>query len=196
MRKINYDKSPSTIVKGYDQEIQRGYSEIAKTLKSKFKSDKTIVTVDCSDGVYVDEIVNGLSSLNFDLIIKSASIFISPEAMNDKVYRYLTDDRVFAIAYTGKWLDFVDPKALEAVREIVNGTHGRILIVGVGGLGSPAALYLAVIALFVLCPSPRPFTELMLDRDTYRGVSQRLLPGETWFPGFLRRVAPASLLDR
>ena len=68
-----------------------------------------------------------------------------------------------------------------------------------GSLSQPigtAALYLAVIALFVLCPSPRPFTELMLDRDTYRGVTQRLLPGETWFPGFLRRVAPASLLDR
>lgn len=33
----------------------------------------------------------------------------------------------------------------------------------------------------------------MLDRDTYRGVTQRLLPGETWFPGFLRRVTPSSL---
>ena len=68
-----------------------------------------------------------------------------------------------------------------------------------GSLNQPvgtAALYLAVIALFVLCPSPRPFTELMLDRATYRTMTQRLLPGETWFPGFLRRVAPASLLDR
>ena len=68
-----------------------------------------------------------------------------------------------------------------------------------GSLSQPigtAALYLAVIALFFLCPSPRPFTELMLDRDTYRGVTQRLLPGETWFPGFLRRVASASLISR
>ncbi|MDG4552227.1 MAG: metal-dependent hydrolase [Candidatus Contendobacter sp.] len=56
-----------------------------------------------------------------------------------------------------------------------------------------AALYLAVVALFFLCPSPRPFADLMLDRDTYRGVTQRLLPGETWFPGFLRRVTPSSL---
>ena len=68
-----------------------------------------------------------------------------------------------------------------------------------GSLGQPvgtAALYLAVIALFSLCPSPRPFTELMLDRDTYRGITQRLLPGETWFPGFLRRVTPVSLISR
>ncbi|MFO1421218.1 MAG: metal-dependent hydrolase, partial [Candidatus Competibacteraceae bacterium] len=68
-----------------------------------------------------------------------------------------------------------------------------------GSLGQPvgtAALYLAVIALFFLCPSPRPFAELMLDRDTYRGITQRLLPGETWFPGFLRRVTPPSLSGR
>lgn len=62
--------------------------------------------------------------------------------------------------------------------------------------GGTAALYLAVVALLLLCPSPRPLAELMLDRDTYRGVTQRLLPGETWFPGFLRRVTPASLTDR
>ncbi|KAB2934540.1 MAG: metal-dependent hydrolase [Candidatus Contendobacter sp.] len=68
-----------------------------------------------------------------------------------------------------------------------------------GSLSQPigtAALYLAVIALFFLCPSPRPFAELMLDRDTYRGVIQRLAPGETWFQGFLRRVAPSSLISR
>lgn len=56
------------------------------------------------------------------------------------------------------------------------------------------ALYLAVIGLFYLCPPPRPFTELMLNHETYRGVVQRLLPGETWFSGFMRRVTPASLL--
>lgn len=56
-----------------------------------------------------------------------------------------------------------------------------------------AALYLAVIGLFSLCPSPQPFAELMLDRATYQRTVQRLLPGETWFPGFLRRVTPESL---
>jgi len=132
MRKINYDKNPSTVVKGYDQEIKRGYAQIAESLGKQFKPGKTVVTVDCSDGVLVDEIVDGLKPLKFDLIVKSASIFISPEAMNEKVYRYLTDDRVFAIAYTGKWLDFVDSKALETARKIVNGTTGKILVIGVG----------------------------------------------------------------
>ena len=53
-----------------------------------------------------------------------------------------------------------------------------------------AALYLVLIGLFYLCPPAGPFTELMTSRETYRGVTQRLLPGETWFPGFLQRVAP------
>lgn len=61
--------------------------------------------------------------------------------------------------------------------------------------GGTAALYLAVIALFLLCPSPRPFTEIMLDRATYHGVVQRLWPGETWFAGFRRRVTPSSALS-
>ena len=82
-------------------------------------------------------------------------------------------------------------------KKLLKSSFGTAL--SLGSLNQPvgtAALYLMVVALFFLCPSPRPFTELMLDRDTYRGVTQRLLPGETWFPGFLRRVAPASLMDR
>ncbi|HRX70766.1 MAG: metal-dependent hydrolase [Gammaproteobacteria bacterium] len=54
-------------------------------------------------------------------------------------------------------------------------------------------LYLAVIGLFYLCPSPQPFGEVMLSQKTYRSVAQRLLPGETWFAGFLRRVTPTQL---
>jgi hypothetical protein len=80
-------------------------------------------------------------------------------------------------------------------KKLLKSSFGTAL--SLGSLSQPvgtAALYLAVVALFLLCPSPRPFTELMLDRDTYRGVTQRLLPGETWFSGFLRRVTPSSLL--
>ena len=43
MRKINYDKNPSTLVKGFEQEIDRGYAKIAETLGKQFKPGKTIV---------------------------------------------------------------------------------------------------------------------------------------------------------
>ena len=59
--------------------------------------------------------------------------------------------------------------------------------------GGTAALYLAVVALFFLCPPPRPFSELMLDHTTYRGVVQRLWPNDTWFAGFRRQVTSSSI---
>lgn len=65
-----------------------------------------------------------------------------------------------------------------------------------GSLSQPlgtVALYLGVIGLFFLCPPLKPFADFMMDRDTYRGVTQRLLPGDTWFPGFMRRITPTSL---
>ena len=55
------------------------------------------------------------------------------------------------------------------------------------------ALYLAVIGLFQLCPSPRPFAELMLSAKTYHNVGQRLLPGEIWFPEVSRSLPSIDL---
>ncbi|HOB63022.1 MAG TPA: metal-dependent hydrolase [Candidatus Competibacteraceae bacterium] len=81
-------------------------------------------------------------------------------------------------------------------KKLLKSSFGTAL--SLGSLNQPigtAALYLAVVGLFFLCPSPRPFTELVLNHATYRGVVQRLLPGDTWFPGLLRRVTPASLID-
>lgn len=55
-----------------------------------------------------------------------------------------------------------------------------------GNLNQPlgtVALYAAVIGLFLLCPSPRPFADLMLDQKTL-GVTQRLWPGRTWLQDF------------
>jgi hypothetical protein len=79
-------------------------------------------------------------------------------------------------------------------KKLLKSSFGTAL--SLGSLGQPigtAALYLAVAGLFLLCPSPKPFTEFVLDRDTYRGVTQRLVPRDNWFPGFLRRVTPSSL---
>jgi len=68
-----------------------------------------------------------------------------------------------------------------------------------GSLNQPVGtvtLYLVVVGLFLACPHPKPFTDFILNRDTYRGVTQRLLPGEIWFSGFLRRITPYNLPTR
>ncbi len=62
-----------------------------------------------------------------------------------------------------------------------------------GSLSQPlgtVALYLMVMGLFLLCPPPQSFTQLVLDRDTYRGISQKLLPRESWFAGLLNQASP------
>ena len=58
------------------------------------------------------------------------------------------------------------------------------------------ALYVVIIGLFLLCPSPRPFADLVLTRANSGHMVQRLWPGETWFSGFLRRVTPSGLANR
>ncbi|MBK7541853.1 MAG: metal-dependent hydrolase [Candidatus Competibacteraceae bacterium] len=62
-----------------------------------------------------------------------------------------------------------------------------------GSLSQPlgtAALYLLVAGLFLLCPPPKAFAQLVLDGETYRGLSQRLVPRDSWFAGLLNQVPP------
>ncbi|MDG4553838.1 MAG: metal-dependent hydrolase [Candidatus Competibacter sp.] len=76
-------------------------------------------------------------------------------------------------------------------KKLLKSSFGTAL--SLGSLSQPigtAALYLTIVGLFLLCPSPRPFAELILDGATYRGVTQRLLPGEVWFPNLLPRLPP------
>lgn len=67
-----------------------------------------------------------------------------------------------------------------------------------GSLKQPlgtVALYLTVIGLLLCCPSPQPVV-IMADRTQSAVMSQRLLPGATWFQDFLRRVTPEGLSRR
>lgn len=59
-------------------------------------------------------------------------------------------------------------------------------------LAGTTALYVTLICLFHLCPPTRPFTERMTAGETWRGVTQRVLPGEIWFQGFLQRGTAAN----
>ncbi len=68
-----------------------------------------------------------------------------------------------------------------------------------GSLKQPlgtVALYVAIMGLLLLCPSPRPAAKQMLDHVASHGIVQRLTPNDTWFPGFLRWVMPAGLAGR
>lgn len=82
-------------------------------------------------------------------------------------------------------------------KKLLKSSFGTAL--SLGSLNQPIGtvlLYLAVVGLFLLCPSPRPFVELILDGATYRGVTQRLLPGEAWFSDWSRRLPSSGLPGR
>ncbi|MEA5026650.1 MAG: class I mannose-6-phosphate isomerase [Erysipelotrichaceae bacterium] len=130
--KPNFVLRPSTVVKGFDDAIYHGYSEIVDEIKKHIIKEKTIITVDCSDGVDTQEIIDGFDGIRPQLIIESQDIFYETAVMNSMMQRYLTDDRVFGIAYTGKWLDFVDPIKLNSAKQMVEKATGIVLLVGVG----------------------------------------------------------------
>ncbi len=60
-------------------------------------------------------------------------------------------------------------------------------------LVASAALYLAVISLFHLCPPAHSFTAFLSSSATWHGVSQRILPSSTWFAGLLQTPPKAPL---
>ena len=58
-----------------------------------------------------------------------------------------------------------------------------------GSLENPAgtlALYLILVGLYWLSPPPDAFLQLIFSGETYRGVANRLLPGQGWFRGLLQ----------
>ena len=130
--KSNYDKHPTTLVKGFEKEAWRGYQAICDELSNK-KSDNTTIVIDCYVGVDQDEIIKGLSSFfSIDNIIHSESVFYDKAVMNRMLSRYITDDRVFGYAYPGSWMDFIDQNKLNTVKKEVAELKGNTLIIGIG----------------------------------------------------------------
>lgn len=59
MKTSNYDKSPCTVVTGFEKEVFAGYDEIIRELKEKCKGRmRTVITVECYPGIRLEEIIN------------------------------------------------------------------------------------------------------------------------------------------
>lgn len=127
----NYEKHPTTVIAGHDHQAVRGYKSICERIKSNMKKDRTIVCVDCYIGVDQEEVLNGLCEyLSFDRVIRSDRIFYDTDKIYELLKRNITDDRVYGIAYYGKWLDLVDPERLKLAKEEAAEAKGNILILG------------------------------------------------------------------
>lgn len=127
----NFDKYPSTIVHGFSDQVYAGFDAIAQALQGVLKPN-AVLCVDTYVGV-TDDVRDALiERLKPQTVISSRDIFFDSATMNTMLKRYITDDRVFGIAYTGEWLDFIDPVKLKAAQEQVANAKGLTLLFGVG----------------------------------------------------------------
>lgn len=131
--KSNFDKYPTTLVKGFDNSAFSGYDSICETLLARRgNNEKFVVVVDCNTAVDKAALADVLrSKLSPKLVIDSQEIFLSNDVIQNMLKLHVTEDRVFGKAYYGTWHDFVDKSKLERLSSSVEQESGLILVLGV-----------------------------------------------------------------
>ena len=132
-QEFNYDKYPTTKIKGYDNEVYGGYDAIVRQLQSHTeKGQKHVLLVDCNTAVDVPDLKSRLvSALNPDEVFETTDIFLDNDTIQNMLKRHVTDDRVFGVLYNGTWKDFVDPDGLSALQQKVEKAQGLVLVIGI-----------------------------------------------------------------
>lgn len=128
--KSNYNKYPTTQIGNFAEQAFRGYQEIVQVVTSTSSNTKNVIVIDCTVGVNSQELIDGFKEWS-DLVIDALDIFYDSKVMNAMLQRYVTDDRVFGIAYYGTWCDFIDERKLQTVQDKIASAKGNILVVGV-----------------------------------------------------------------
>ena len=127
----NYDRFPHITVSENQKDLFRGYEAIISRLHEPAAGNRIIIA-ETYPGVRDEEILPQLKKLNPSLVIQTKGLYLSEEAMTEKMMPWLTEDRVFGHMYSGTVETFMDPVKLEEVRNrILTGT-GTVLIYGMG----------------------------------------------------------------
>jgi len=132
----NYDKSPTTRIKGFEESAWQGYHAICEALILRAKSlpaGKKILVIECYPGTDKAEVLAGLSVLAPALILDSDLCAYSGGELDRMMQPDLTDDRVFGIMTTKTLQDYYRAQASEAARKkIEQAEDGIILVIGTG----------------------------------------------------------------
>lgn len=135
MNVSNYDKSPCTVVRGYDKEAFEGYDAIIEEVgKQCRRRRKTVITIECYPGVRISEIAGHFQEkLSPAGIIYSDECSYSGERITEMIRRELTDDRVFGVMTCRTMEEFFDGELLQLKRqEIEKCKEGIFLVIGTG----------------------------------------------------------------
>ncbi len=130
--KSNYNKFPSTKIKGHEHAAVVGYNNILDTLKKEIPSGKYVITCDVYPGVRDEEILTELKKLEPSVLINMIDVFKEEKTITEQLKYILTDDRVFGKMYYGEVSDFIDMEKLEAAKQQVEKADGLVIVYGFG----------------------------------------------------------------
>lgn len=125
----NYDKQPAIKVSG---KLISEYEKIAKELNLSDCTNKTVV-MDCYVMADKDEIIENLSKY-FDNVFISDHCAYEGDELTEKMQRWLTDDRIFGVLTTDFLDDFFIKEKVNEMREKINSSKGKTLVIGVGAM--------------------------------------------------------------
>lgn len=128
MRKVNYDRFPSTKITGT---ILQGWDAVHTLLVECFKVKK-VVAVDFYAGVREEEVVGELELLSPTLFINTRNLMKPQDEIKAMTERFMTDDVLFGYVTNLTLNDYFDAEKLEQARKQVADATGRVIIVGSG----------------------------------------------------------------
>lgn len=128
MRKVNYDRFPSTKITGT---ILQGWDAVHTLLVECFKVKK-VVAVDFYAGVREEEVAGELELLSPTLFINTRNLMKPQDEIKAMTERFMTDDVLFGYVTNLTLNDYFDAEKLEQARKQVADATGRVIIVGSG----------------------------------------------------------------
>ncbi len=135
MKRTNYDKFPKIDIEGH--QCIANWDNIIAKLQSEIEmltAPKKVVVVECYHGVDSADIISHLKEgFRPDYIYNAADAFDAQEAINNKVYPYVTDDPVFGYVSSLSLSDFFDSDKVATYRQEIDAIKsGLVIIVGIG----------------------------------------------------------------
>lgn len=126
----NYNKMPFFTVEG---ELFSGWKsiidEISKNIHSK-KGERYILAVECYQGVYHNELIEGFKGINPSLFINSEEAFYSEEVIRDMTYPDVTDDAIFGFITRLTYYKILDHEKIGNLRSKISKATGLVIVYG------------------------------------------------------------------
>lgn len=126
----NYNKMPFFPADG---EMFTGWESIRERLKTEInagKSERYILVVECYQGVYHHELLEGFKGLNPDLFIQSEDAFYPEEKIREITYPDVTDDAIFGYMTRLTYDKLLDPEKVNVLRAEIKNATGLVIVYG------------------------------------------------------------------